>query len=257
MARDSMKDDVSIKTEAEMEIMGEGGKKLARVKKALGKAVKVGVSAIEIEKLAVKLIEEEGAEASFKKVPGYSWATCVNVNDGVVHGIPKKETIFKEGDVISVDVGVFYKGYHTDTALTVYLGEDQEVKDFVEAGRKAMWDGVHAVKRGATIADISKSIEKRLIMNEITPVWSLTGHGVGKELHEAPYIPCFVSDDPSQKIRIKEGFVLAVEVMFTRGNGQIRLEKDGWTIRTKDGKISALFEETVMVTKSGPKVITA
>lgn len=256
MAKDSMKGNVSVKTEAEMGIMAEGGKKLARVKKALREAVKVGVSAIDIERLAVRLIEKEGAQASFKMVTGYSWATCVNVNDGVVHGIPKKETIFKEGDVISVDVGIFYKGFHTDTALTVYLGDDKEIEDFVEAGRQAMWDGVHAVKRGSTIADISKSIEKRLIMNQITPVWSLTGHGVGKELHEAPHIPCFMSNDSSQKIRIKEGFVLAVEVMITRGNGHIRLEKDGWTIRTKDGKISALFEETVAVTKSGPKVIT-
>src|SRR5579859_2853988 len=114
---------VSIKTEEEMKIMAEGGKKLARVKKALGEAVKPGVSAMEIEELANKLIEEEGAQASFKKVPNYKWATCINVNDGVVHGIPKKTTIFKDGDVVSVDVGVHYKGYHTDTALSVYLGK--------------------------------------------------------------------------------------------------------------------------------------
>ncbi len=247
---------ITLKTEAEMKIMAEGGAKLARVKKALAAAVKVGVTAWNIEELACKLIKDEGAYPSFKKVPNYKWATCVNVNDGVVHGIPRKTVIFKEGDIVSVDVGIYYKGYHTDTAVSVYLGNDPEKKRFLEAGKKADLDGIKQVKKGKTIGDISRAIEKVLFANNLKPVWSLTGHGVGKELHEQPYIPNFQSEDASQKLVIGEGFVLAIEVMFTTGNGELKQDDDGWTLRTKDGKIAGLWEETVAVTANGPIVIT-
>lgn len=248
---------LTIKNEGEMQIMLEGGKKLARVKKALGKAVKVGTSAWDIEVLANKLIKEENASASFKKVPGYKWATCINVNDGVVHGIPKKETIFKKGDVVSVDVGLFYKGFHTDTALTVYLGDDKEKLEFVKIGRQADLAGLKEVKKGKTIGDISQAIEKVLFAHNLKPVWDLTGHGVGRDLHELPFIPNFSSSDASQKLEIGVGFVLAVEVMYTQGNGELREDRDGWTLRTKDGKIAGLWEETVAVTANGPVVLTA
>src|SRR5258706_8613137 len=179
---------ISLKTEEEMKIMAEGGAKLSRVKKALAKAVKPGVTAMDIEELANKLIEKEGALPSFKKVPNYKWATCINVNDGVVHGIPKKTTVFKDGDVVSVDVGIYYKGFHTDTALSVCLTKDKKKMDFLAVGRKAMLHGIKQVKRGNTIGDISNAIEKTLFANNLKPVWALTGHGVGKELHELPYI---------------------------------------------------------------------
>lgn len=247
---------IIIKTEEEMAIMAEGGRKLARVKKALAKAVKPGVSAMDIENLAVKLIKDEGAQASFKKVPNYKWATCVNVNDGVVHGIPTKSVIFKEGDIISVDVGIYHKGFHTDTAVSVYLGNDPAKKRFLEAGKKADIEGIKQVKKGKTIGDISLAIEKVLLANNLKPVWALTGHGVGRELHELPFIPCFKSDDKTQELVIGTGFVLAVEVMFTTGNGEIKQDNDGWTLRTKDGKIAGLWEETVTVTGNGPMVIT-
>ncbi|HSX48775.1 MAG TPA: type I methionyl aminopeptidase, partial [Candidatus Saccharimonadales bacterium] len=246
---------ISIKTKDEIEIMKEGGEKLGRVKKKLAEAVKPGVSAWDIEELANKLIEEEGALASFKKVPNYKWATCINVNDGVVHGIPKKTTIFKEGDVVSVDVGIYYRGFHTDTALSVCLSQDPEKKKFIEVGRKAMLDGIKEVKKGKKIGDISAAIEKRLFANNLRPVWNLTGHGVGRDLHEEPNIPCFASDEPSQDIVIGEGMALAVEVMFTFGNGDLKQDADGWTLRTKDGKIAGLWEETVAITRSGPIVL--
>ncbi len=247
---------LTIKSEEEMKIMHEGGKKLSRVKKNIAKAVKPGMSAWDIEELANKLIEKEKAFPSFKKVSGYKWATCVNVNDGVVHGIPKKTTIFKKGDVISVDVGIFYKGFHTDSALTVYLGDQEDRKNFLDAGKKAMLDGIKEVKKGKTIGDISAAIEKRLFANNLKPVWNLTGHGVGRELHEEPNIPCFVSHDPIEKLVIGEGFVLAVEVMYTQGNGNLKEDADGWTLRTKDGKIAGLWEETVAVTRNGSVVLT-
>jgi methionyl aminopeptidase len=248
---------INLKTEEEMKIMAEGGAKLGRVKKALAEAVKPGVTAWDIEVLARKLIKEEGAEGSFDKVPNYKWVTCVNVNDGVVHGIPKKTTVFKDEDVLSIDVGIYYRGFHTDTAVSVCLAEDPEKKKFLEIGKKAVWDGIKEVKKGKTIGDISAAIEKKLLANNLKPVWALTGHGVGHELHEEPLIANYTSDDPVQKLVIKEGFVLAVEVMFTTGNGEIRQDNDGWTLRTKDGKIAGLWEETVAVTRNGPVVLTA
>jgi len=247
---------ITIKTEEEMEIMAEGGAKLARVKKALGAAVKPGVSAWDIEELASRLIEEEGAYPSFKKVPNYKWATCINVNDGVVHGIPRKTVIFKEEDIVSVDVGIYYKGFHTDTALSVYLGKDPIKKKFLEVGRQSDLAGIKEVKKGKTIGDISRAIEKVLFANNVKPVWSLTGHGVGRQLHEMPYIPCYDAADKASELVIGVGFVLAVEVMFTLGDGELKEDNDGWTLRTKDGKIAGLWEETVAVTANGPIIIT-
>jgi methionyl aminopeptidase len=248
---------VKLKTEEEIKIMQEGGAILARVKKKLKPYVKVGANAWEIEELANKFIEEEGAEASFKKVPRYKWATCINVNDGVVHGIPRRDVVFKEGDILSVDLGVYYKGFHTDTAFSVYLGDDPKVWKFFETGRQAVKAGIAQVKKGRTIGQISAAIEDKLVEGHATPVWALTGHGVGKDLHEYPPIPCFVAEDQYQKLKITPGMVLAVEVMYTLGNGEIKQDFDGWTIRTKDGKISALFEETVALSGHGPIVLTA
>lgn len=248
---------IDLKTEEEMAIMLEGGKKLGVIKKALAQKVKPGVSAWEIEEEAIRLISEAGGEASFKKVAGYKWATCVNVNDGVVHGIPKKETIFKEGDVVSIDVGLFYKGFHTDTAISVTLSDDPEKKKFLEIGRRAVNAGIKQAKAGRTIGDISEAIEKEFKSAGLTPVESLTGHGVGRQLHEAPLIPCFVSGSRDEQVKIVEGMTLAIEVMYTGGSGEIKVENDGWTIRTKDAKIAALFEETVALTGRGPIVLTA
>src|SRR3972149_7403959 len=191
---------VQIKTDQEMKIMHEGGKILAYVKKEAAKHVLPGVSAWEIEEAATKLIEEKGAEPSFKKVPGYHWTTCVSVNDGVVHGIPKKEVVFKKGDVVSVDLGVYYKGFHTDTALTVLVGGNNlERKRFLEAGKAADNAGIRQVKEGRSVKDISEAIERTLKKHNLNPIRSLIGHGVGRELHEAPSVPNFVSGAPDER----------------------------------------------------------
>lgn len=249
---------INIKTDQEMKFMREGGAKLAQIKKKVAKVVNAGVSAMDIEELTATLIKESGAEASFKKVSGYHWATCVNVNNGAVHGIPKKEVVLKDGDVVSVDLGLFYKGFHTDTAFTVVIGKaDPEKRQFLENGRKANNAGIKAVKAGRTVGDISKAIEGVLKEANLRPIWSLTGHGVGRDLHESPSIPNFVSDSADEKVVLKRGMVLAVEVMYTQGDGEIVRDDDGWTLRTKDGKIAGLFEETVAITGHGSIVLTA
>ncbi len=248
---------IHIKSAEELSIMQEGGEKLKRVKNALMKEVSVGVSAMEIEKLANELIEKEGAKASFKMVPDYSWATCINVNEGIVHGIPKTNIIFKKGDLVSVDVGIFFNGFHTDTSFTVGLSLDGPTQKFLETGKSALKKAIAQVKVGKHIYDISKAIQDTIEGAGYSAIRALVGHGVGKELHEEPQVPCFVPGEISESPKMVEGMVLAVEVMYALGSPNAELDSDGWTIVTSDGKISALFEETVAVTKEGPKVLTA
>jgi len=247
---------IQVKTEKELAIMAEGGEKLGRVKLALKKAVKIGASADKIESLAVSLIRQAGGEPSFKKVRGYSWATCVNVNEGVVHGIPKAEIIFKKGDLVSVDVGMFYKGFHTDTSISLGLGVDSRTERFLEVGEKALNAAIREARVGNRIFDISETIEGIVRKGGYTPVEDLVGHGVGRELHEDPQIPCFTRGKREESPVIPEGAVLAIEIMYTMGKKDLKIGTDGWTITTADGKISALFEETVAVSAHGPLILT-
>lgn len=251
-----MSDTVTYKTPKEIKIMKEGGARLARVKKQLLEAVEIGKSADDIEVLANKLIKDEGGEASFKLVPRYKWATCINVNKGVVHGIPHKEIVFKDGDLVSVDVGMLYKGFHTDTSFTKLLGNDSEKAKFLEKGKKSLKNAIKAVKPGRKVVDISRAMEDSLREDGLNPVTSLTGHGIGRSLHEKPLVPCFVSGSPDEQVELKVGMVLAIEVMYTDGTGSLDLASDGWTLSTKDGKLSSLFEETVAVTADGRIILT-
>ena len=236
--------------------MADGGKKLARVKNALALATKAGVRASDIEELAVKLIKEEGAECSFKKVPGYHWATCINVNEGLVHGIPVSSLIFKKGDLVSIDVGVYYKGFHTDTSISVGIDLNSENQRFFNIGRETLNKALKQVLEGNYIYDISKAIEDSIEGAGYTTIKALVGHGVGRELHEDPQIPCFVPGPRETSPQIKVGMVLAVEIMYAMGSDKVEVAEDGWTIAMKDGKISGLFEDTVAVTESGQLVIT-
>lgn len=252
-----MVDGIVIKTSEELAIMAEGGVKLARVKGKLEKEIKVGMDALTIENLATELIVKEGAKPSFKMVPGYSWTTCVNVNEGIVHGIPKKDMVFEAGDIVSVDVGLFYKGFHTDTSFSVGIQVDEAKSKFLDTGREALRLAIKEATPGKKILDISKAIEKTLKRGSYSPVRALVGHGVGRDLHEEPQIPCFADERyRGASYEIREGMVLAIEVMYSEGSGDVKLENDGWTISSSDGTITALFEETVAVTKQGPKVLT-
>ena len=251
-----MSNQIISKTPKEISIMKEGGKKLAEVKKKLGEAVKEGENAYKIEELANELIKKAGGKASFKMVPNYDWATCVNVNEGVVHGIPKKETVFKDGDVVSIDVGIYYKGFHTDTSLTVAINPDKETKKFLGVGMEALTKAISKCVPGNHIYDISKAIEDTLEKNELSPIKALVGHGIGRALHEEPHIQCFTKEKRQKTPVIPEGATMAIEVMYTRGSSDLILENDGWTISTRNGKIASLFEETVAVIGGGSVVLT-
>lgn len=247
---------MNIKTEAEIEIMHQGGKKLAKIRESLCEKVEEGVSAWEIEELAVRLIKREGAEASFKTVKGYSWATCVNVNEGLVHGIPKKDVVFKKGDVVSVDLGIYYKSFHTDTSFTKAINPDAKTANFLKVGKVAMKKVIDKVRPGNFVYDLSEAIETPIKNAGFSPIKALVGHGIGKALHEEPQIPCFVPGAKEASPKLLAGVVLAIEVMYAMGKADVVLANDGWTISTADGKISALFEDTVAVTNKGPLVLT-
>lgn len=244
------------KTKKEIEIMAEGGKKLAKIKKSLTEKINEGVNAQEIEELAEILIKETGGKASFKMVPRYKWTTCVNVNEGVVHGIPKKETVFKKGDVVSVDIGLFYKGFHTDTSISVGIKPNSETEDFLKTGKLALDNAIDKAQVNNKIFDISKAIQNTIENAGLVPIRALVGHGIGRSLHETPQIPCFVEGDKDDSPTIPEGAVLAIEVMYTLKKPDVKVSADGWTILTRDGKITGLFEETVAITAGGPLVLT-
>ena len=247
---------VKIKSTRDILIMKEGGRKLAKIKNALAEEVKDGVKASDIEALATELIAKSGGQPSFKMVPGYSWSTCVNVNDGLVHGIPTKNIVFKKGDIVSVDVGLFYGGFHTDTSISLLIGKDNFKEKFLSVGKHALRKAIQQAKAGRKIGDISRVIEKTIEKGGYYPIRALVGHGVGRELHEYPPIACFTTGAREELIKIENGFVLAIEVMYADGGQDVVLDEDGWTIRTKNGKISALFEETVAMTPRGSLVLT-
>jgi methionyl aminopeptidase len=244
------------KGKKEIKIMYEGGKKLGEIKKHLISFIKEGKSAREVEDLATKLIREAGGKPSFKMVDGYKWATCINLNEGVVHGIPKRAIVFKKGDVVSVDIGMYYQGFHTDTSFTIAIKPSWEIKEFLKVGKEALDKAIKKVIPGNRIYDISKVIEDTLKAQGLSPIKSLVGHGIGRNLHEDPQIPCFTNGKRKDSIRIPQGATLAIEVMYTTGKPDIKVSKDGWTIVTQSGKIAALFEETVAVTAGGPLVLT-
>lgn len=248
---------ITIKTPAELKVMEEGGKRLHEVKLALVEKTKIGVSAFEIDELAEKLIIKHGGSPSFKMVPGYSWSTCINVNEGIVHGIPHKTLIFKDGDLVSIDLGMYYQGFHTDTSISFGLNPSKEVQKFLKAGKEAFQKAVSAVVPNKSyVYDISEATEDTITKHGYTPVLDLTGHGIGKNLHESPYIPCYTSGLRIESAKIIPGMALAVEIMYMMGEPDLIKENDGWTISTQDGKIAGLFEDTIIVTEKGYKIIT-
>lgn len=247
---------INTKSIAEIKKMKEGGKKLAKIKEKIARAIKENARASDIEDVADSLISKAGGKPSFKMVSGYHWATCINVNDGVVHGIPKKEIVFAKGDVVSVDLGMYYKGFHTDTSFSLGIDLEKNLIAFLDTGKRALKKAIRKARVGGKVYDISKEIETEIKKEGYKPIKALVGHGIGRHLHEDPQIPCFVEGERGDSPDIPEGAVFAIEVMYTQGSGDVVVGQDGWTITTHDGKISALFEETVAVTRSGPLVLT-
>ena len=255
---------IDYKTEEQIEFMRIGGKMLSETVCEVMKHAKPGVSEMELDQLAERLILEKGGTPGFKKVKGYNHTVCVATNDVVVHGIPTNYKL-KEGDVICVDCGVFYKGFHTDMAETVLIQNskfkiqnyDEKVK-FLETGKKALDEAVKVALPGNRIGDISQIIQQIVEKkNGYSIVRSLIGHGVGRELHEEPEVPGFLDKAVSKTPLLKEGMTIAIEVIYNMGGPDVVYKNnDGWTIASKDGSLSAVFERSVAITKTGNILLT-
>jgi methionyl aminopeptidase len=243
---------IPIKTPEEIELMAEGGKIIVEVLKKVLTAIKPGVTTMELEEIADSAITFSGAKPSFKTVKGFDFAACINVNEGLVHGLPGGYVI-KVGDLVSVDMGAFYKGFHTDLAYTVEV-ESSKHKNFLEAGEIALEAGISQCKVGNHIGDISSAMQKVIEKSGFTVSRDLVGHGIGKELHEDPHVPGY--GKPGEGPEIKEGMLFALEIIYQTGSPEIAIAEDDWTIKTADGSIGGLFEHTVAATKGGPKVLT-
>lgn len=244
---------IPIKNKKELEIMAESGKISAGALEEVKKAVKPGVSLLELNTIAEKVITESGAAASFKIIDNYNFATCLNVNEGLVHGVPTDYKL-KVGDLVSLDMGAFYKGFHSDLSYTVEVETNEEEK-FLNAGKKALEAGIENMRPGKRVGNISHAMQKVVEKAGYTVSRELVGHGIGKELHEDPYVPGY--GVPRKGPKIEEGMVFAIEIIYQKGRPEIEIDdEDDWTIRTADGSLAALFEHTVAATKSGPVVLT-
>lgn len=230
---------------------------LAGIRSKLAKAVKPGISLKELDTLADELILESGGQASFKMVPGYNYATCLNLNQGIVHGIPNA-TIIKSGDLVSIDVGLYYQGYHTDAAITVIADKttDQHDLRFLEIGKRALDLAINKAKAGNRVSDISEAMQRTVETAGYSCSRLLTGHGIGEKLHDDPPIPCIVDGRIRKDTRLYPGQTIAIEVIYSQGLPDMKQEEDGWTLITVDGKNSALFEETVLVSQKKGIILT-
>lgn len=250
----------SLKTEREIQLMIEGGRKLSEIRNLLISQTKPGIKTIELNQLGEKEILKAGGKPSFKTVKGYKHAICVSINEEVVHGIPGKKKI-KEGDVVGIDVGMIYGELHTDTAWTVAVGSGKcevgsEIKRFLKVGEETLAKAIEVAKAGNRIGHISKVIEENIKKAGYSPVKVLTGHGVGKSLHEEPAIPQVFLGKVEDTPKIVPGMTLAIEVIYNLGTAEVFMKRDGWTIATQDGKISATFERTIAVSNNGVIILT-
>ena len=238
----------------------EGGKIIASVLREAASRALPGVKTIELDMLAEKIIREAGGRPSFKnyktpddKIP-YPASLCVSINEEVVHGVPG-ERVLKDGDIVSLDLGMEYKGFYTDIAVTVSVGEaSEQAKKLIETTKEALNLGIMAVKSGAFTGDVGYAIQSFAEKNGFNVIRKLVGHGLGRKAHESPEVPNFGLKRKGEILR--EGEVIAIEPMITAGRHDIYLDKDLWTWKTKDGSLSAHFEHTVIVTKNGTEIIT-
>ena len=250
---------------AKTDKMRRAGAILGEVLETLAEFISPGITELEIDRLAEELILKKGGEPGFKKVPGYKHAICISVNDIVVHGIPTYR-ILSEGDIVGIDCGVFFEGYHTDMAETLRVSTQnsklktqnyQKIDKFLAAGKRACFAGIEQAKAGNRVGHISAAMQKIIEGAGYSVVRSLVGHGVGKSLHEAPEIPGYLARKIEDTPLLHEGQTLAIEIIYNMGKANVVYSgEDDWTIVTEDRSLSGLFERTVLITKSGPELLT-
>ena len=246
---------ISIKSAREIELMTEAGRILAIVHDELEKALRPGMTTKEIDRLGEEVIRSYGCVPSFLNYNGYPASICVSVNDEVVHGIPNSKRIIKDGDIVSLDAGVIYKGYHSDAARTHAVGEiSKTAADLIKVTEESFFEGIKYAKEGNYLFEISAAIGRYAKSRGYGVVRDLCGHGIGSHLHEAPEIPNYEMNRRGPKLR--RGMTLAIEPMINVGTWEVDWLDDDWTVVTRDGSLSAHYENTVLITENGPVLLT-
>lgn len=245
---------VVYKTEEEIDLIKESADILGRAHGEVAKHIREGISTIELDKIAEEFICDNGGSPSFKGYNGFKHSLCISLNSEVVHGIPTNYTL-KSGDVVSIDCGVFFKGYHSDSAYTHAIGEvSPEVAELLVRTKESLYKGIECAVAGSRIGDIGFAIQMHVEKHGYGVVRELVGHGLGKNLHESPEVPNY--GKRGQGMKLQEGLVIAIEPMVNLGSRHVVQENDGWTIRTRDKKPSAHFEHTVVVRKGQAEILT-
>ncbi len=246
---------ITIKSPREIELMKEAGRILEIVHEEMAKALRPGMSTLEIDKLGEEVIRSYGCVPSFLNYNGYPASVCVSVNDEVVHGIPSSKRIIKEGDIVGLDAGVIYKGYHSDAARTHAIGEvSEEAKNLIRVTKESFFEGIKYAKEGNYLFEISAAIGKYARERGYGVVRDLCGHGIGAQLHEAPEIPNY--EMGRRGVRLRKGMTLAIEPMINIGTHAVEWLDDDWTVVTADGSLSAHYENTVLITEGEPVLLT-
>jgi methionyl aminopeptidase len=246
---------IVLKTRRELEIMREAGRILAITHEELRKQVKPGMSTYEVDKIGEEIIRSFGCIPSFLNYNGYPASICVSINDEVVHGIPTKKRIIQDDDIVSLDAGVIYKGYHSDAARTLIMPEaSEEVRQLVKVTKESFFKGIEKAVPGNRISDISRAIQEYTESFGYGVVRDLVGHGVGSKLHEEPEVPNFVGH--RKGIRLCPGMTIAVEPMINLGTYEVYWEDDDWTVVTEDNLPSAHYENTILITENGAEILS-
>ncbi len=246
---------IRIKSTTELEAMRVAGRITAIARKAAADAVRPGATTGEIDRIVRRTIEGFGAKPSFLGYGGFPGAACISVNDEVIHGIPSKKRVLKEGDIVKIDVGAFYHGFHGDCACTVPCGEiSDEARRLIEVTRQSFYEGIRFAREGKRVSDISHAVQAYCEKHGFSIVRDYVGHGVGAELHESPEVPNF--GRPGHGIRLQKGMTLAIEPMVNAGAYAVKVHSDGWTVKTRDGKLSAHYENSVAITDGEPEILT-
>ena len=246
---------IVLKTSRELSKMREAGRISSRALRLAGEAVEPGVTTAEIDRLVRQYIEKQGATPSFLGYGGFPASACISVNNQVIHGIPSKKHVLKEGDIVSIDIGAYYNGYHGDNAWTFPCGEiSKEAQALLDATRESLFEGIKMAKAGNRIGDIASAVQQYVEARNYSVVRDFVGHGVGAKLHEDPSVPNFGT--PGRGVRLLPGMTIAIEPMINAGTHEVRVLEDQWTTVTADGKISAHLEHSIAITPDGPQILT-
>ena len=246
---------IVLKTNRELSLMREACRISAGALRVAGEAVQPGVTTEEIDRIAYEYIIKQGAKPNFLNYNGFPATACISINDEVIHGIPSKKRVIKEGDIVSIDLGAVLDGYNGDNAATFAAGKiSPEAERLITTTRESLYKGIEAAVAGGRIGDISNAVQTYCEERGFSVVRDFVGHGIGAKLHEDPSVPNYGT--PGRGVRLLPGMTLAIEPMINMGGYEVRQLSDGWTIKTKDGGLSAHFEHTVAITADGPKILT-